>query len=68
MGKDNPLVWTTQYGKGRVFAMALGHGPDTLQYDGVAGLLARGTEWAATGTATVALREKAQAYLGASTK
>lgn len=63
MGQDNPLVWTTEYGKGRVFACTLGHGPDSLQYDGVASLLTRGTEWAATGKVTVPPRDKAKAYL-----
>jgi|GEM_PF-225390 len=63
MNRENPLVWTTTYGQGRVFACTLGHGPQALQYDGVASLIIRGTEWAATGTVSVALRDKATAYL-----
>lgn len=63
MGKEHPLVWTSQYGKGRVLGFTLGHGPDTLQYDGVASLLTRGTEWAATGSVSVPLKDKAKAYL-----
>jgi len=63
VGEENPLVWTQDYGHGRVFAFTLGHGPPALQYDGVTSLLARGTEWAATGKVTVPLRDKAKAYL-----
>jgi len=63
MGQDHPLIWTTDYGKGRVLSFAIGHGPDSLEYDGVASLLTRGTEWAATGAVTVPPREKARAYL-----
>lgn len=62
LGKEHPLAWTTQYGRGRVYAFTLGHGPDTLRYDGVMSLLTRGTEWAATGAVTVPLLDKAKAY------
>jgi type 1 glutamine amidotransferase len=62
MGKENPLVWTTQYGRGRVYCMSLGHGPDTLQYDGVTSLIVRGAEWAASGKVTVPLKDNAQAF------
>ena len=63
VGEENPLVWTADYGHGRVFAFTLGHGPPSLQYDGVTSLLARGTEWAATGKVTLPLKDKAKAYL-----
>lgn len=63
MAKENPLVWTADYGSGRVFAFTLGHGPQSLGYDGVTSLLARGTEWAATSKVTLPLLEKARAYL-----
>lgn len=63
MGQEHPQVWTTEYGKGRVLGFGLGHGPDALQYDGVVGLLTRGTEWAASGQVTIGLKEKARAYL-----
>ncbi|MGF7149882.1 hypothetical protein FHS96_003539 [Sphingomonas zeicaulis] len=53
MDADHPQVWTADYGKGRVFAIPLGHGPDTLQYPGVRGLIARGAEWAATGKVSI---------------
>jgi type 1 glutamine amidotransferase len=48
-GKDEPLLWTVQYGKGRVFHSALGHDTGAMQAAGYVASLARGTEWAATG-------------------
>lgn len=56
---SHPQVWVQDYGKGRVFSITLGHGPDTLAYDGVRSLLMRGAEWAATGKVTIAPYEKA---------
>ena len=56
---SHPQVWVQDYGKGRVFSITLGHGPDTLMYDGVKTLLMRGTEWAATGKVTIAPFDKA---------
>ena len=53
MGQDAPLVWTLNYGKGRVFSFLLGHAVDTLYVDGVKSLLERGAEWAATGKVTI---------------
>ena len=53
MDADHPQVWTVEFGRGRVFCISLGHGPDTLQYDGVRGLIARGAEWAASGAVTI---------------
>jgi type 1 glutamine amidotransferase len=63
MGEEHPLVWTSQFGKGRVLGFTLGHGPEALQFDGVSSLLTRGTEWAASGSVSVPLKEKAKAYL-----
>lgn len=62
MAADNPQVWTVEYGKGRVFCIALGHGPDTLLHDGVKSLILRGTQWAATGSVTIPLGAKARAF------
>ena len=59
---DHPQVWVQDYGKGRVFSITLGHGPDTLMYDGVRTLMARGAEWAATGKVTIPPYEKAAAF------
>lgn len=52
-GKDEPIMWTVNYGKGRVFYTALGHDVSALQEDGFVSTFARGTEWAATGTVTL---------------
>jgi len=59
MDADHPQAWVQDYGRGRVFSITLGHGPDTLMYDGVRTLIARGAEWAATGKVTIAPLEKA---------
>lgn len=62
MDEEHPQVWTVDYGDGRVFCISLGHGPDTLQFDGVRGLIARGAEWAATGDVTIPLEDKVKAF------
>lgn len=62
MNAEHPQVWTVEYGSGRVFCVSLGHGPDTLQYDGVRGLIARGAEWAATGAVTIPVEQGVQAF------
>jgi hypothetical protein len=62
MNAEHPMAWTLDYGKGRVFAIPLGHGPDTLQYAGVRGLIARGAEWAATGRVTIPVEDGAQSF------
>ncbi len=60
-GNDEPLLFTIQYGKGRVFHTALGHAGDTgenspaLQCAGFITTLQRGAEWAATGEVTQAV-------------
>lgn len=59
INSSHPQIWVQDYGKGRVFSITLGHGPDTLAYDGVRTLLMRGTEWAATGEVTIAPYDKA---------
>lgn len=56
---SHPQIWVQDYGKGRVFSMTLGHGPDTMMYDGVKTLMARGAEWAATGKVTIPPYDKA---------
>ena len=57
-GKKEPLVWVLEYGKGRVFHDALGHGVDQMKGPGFQSLLARGAEWAATGKVTLPVPEK----------
>jgi hypothetical protein len=47
-GKDEPLIWTVAYGKGRVFHTALGHDVAAMHAPGFIASFARGVEWAAT--------------------
>jgi hypothetical protein len=62
MNQEHPQVWTVEYGQGRVFCVSLGHGPDTLGYDGTKGLIARGAEWAATGAVTIPVESSVQDF------
>ena len=52
-GKDEPLIWTLNYGVGRVFQTALGHDVRAMDSPGFRLTLVRGTEWAATGGVTI---------------
>jgi hypothetical protein len=52
-GKDEPIIWTVNYGKGRVFYTALGHDVAAMQESGFVSTFARATEWAASGTVTL---------------
>ena len=60
-GKEEPLVFTVDYGKARIFHIMLGHcGPTVednpaMQCVGFQTLLLRGTEWVATGKVTQSL-------------
>jgi hypothetical protein len=47
-GLNQPMLWTVNYGKGRVFVTALGHDPDAMKSAGFISTYVRGTEWAAT--------------------
>lgn len=57
-GREEPLVFTVDYGKAHIFHLMLGHaGPTTdnnpaMQCAGFQTLLLRGAEWAATGKVT----------------
>ena len=59
--RDEPLMWTVRYGKGRIFVDVLGHcGNDpemtyAMTCTGYQTTLLRGCEWAATGTVTLPL-------------
>ncbi len=46
-GKDEPILWTVNYGSGRVFHTALGHDVDAMREKGFVATFTRGTEWAA---------------------
>jgi len=46
-GKDEPLAWTYQYEKGRVFQILLGHSVESLEIPEVIKIIERGTLWTA---------------------
>jgi uncharacterized protein len=48
-GKDEPVLWTVRYGKGRTFYTTLGHDVKAMEMPGFATTFVRGVEWAATG-------------------
>jgi type 1 glutamine amidotransferase len=49
-GRNEPLVMTSQYGKGRSVHNAFGHDRKAIMTPEVQKLIVRGVEWAATGT------------------
>lgn len=51
-GENEPMLLVTDFGKGRAFHTTLGHSVQALECVGAATVLARGTEWAATGKVT----------------
>jgi len=51
-GANEPVLWTVQVGKGRVFATMLGHSAQATQSPGFRATFTRGVEWAATGGVT----------------
>lgn len=58
-GDEQPLAVATAFGKGRGFALLLGHNAAFMATPGFQTLLLRGTEWAATGNATLAAEKPA---------
>jgi len=51
-GEHEPILFTVQYGKGRVFQNALGHTAKELKSVAFIATFQRGAEWAATGEVT----------------
>ncbi len=54
-GEQEPMIWTVDYGKGRVFHTPMGHDPEAMRCVGFRATLERGVEWAATGAVTIPL-------------
>ena len=54
-GRHEPMIFTVEYGKGRVFHTPMGHGNDSQECVGFITTLTRGAEWAATGKVTQAI-------------
>ena len=52
-GKNEPILFTVDYGKGRVFHTVLGHDDVSCSGVGFMATFARGAEWAATGEVTI---------------
>jgi uncharacterized protein len=50
--RDEPALFTIDYGEGKVFHTILGHDVESMNCVGFATTLIRGTEWAATGKVT----------------
>jgi type 1 glutamine amidotransferase len=46
---------TLSYGKGRVFHTPMGHADYSMKCVGFQSVMLRGTEWAATGSASISL-------------
>lgn len=52
-GLHQPMLWTVEFGKGRVFTTVLGHDVETIQTPAFTATFPRGVEWAATGKVTL---------------
>lgn len=56
-GAHEPMVWWIPYGKGRVFTTVMGHADYSMKCVGFQTIVARGSEWAATGKVTLPVPE-----------
>lgn len=50
-----PMIWWIPFGKGRVFTTVMGHADYSMKCIGFQSVVARGSEWAATGEVTLPL-------------
>lgn len=55
--RNEPMIFTIDYGKGRVFHTPMGHADYSMRCVGFYNTLQRGTEWAITGDVTLPLSE-----------
>ncbi len=56
-GAHEPMIWWIPYGKGRVFTTLMGHGDYSMKCVGFQSVVARGSEWSATGKVTLPIPE-----------
>ncbi len=54
---NEPIVWTVEYGKGRIVHTPMGHDVFAMSCVGFVTTMQRSTEWAATGKVTIAIPE-----------
>jgi len=54
-GIHQPILWTVDYGQGRVFVTTLGHDGEDVLHPTFVTTFTRGAEWAATGAVTLAI-------------
>lgn len=55
--EHEPMIWTIEYGKGRVFHTPMGHDVEAMHCVGFVTTVNRGAEWAATGKVTLPIPE-----------
>lgn len=56
-GAHEPMIWWIPYGKGRVFTTVMGHADYSMKCIGFQTVVARGSEWTATGLVTLPIPE-----------
>lgn len=52
-GREEPVAFTVEFGRGRCFNLVLGHDVAPMEHPAWRLLMLRGTQWAATGNATI---------------
>ncbi len=52
-GREEPVAFTVEFGRGRCFNLVLGHDVAAMEHPAWRLLMLRGTQWAATGRATM---------------
>jgi len=55
-GREEPVIWTVPFGKGRVVHTIFGHDTASMYQPGFVTLFCRSVQWAATGTVTLPAR------------